>query len=153
MSASAPMAYTTARTAGKLATFPSRAIKVTTDCKLYRLQIDPDPRFAAGAGGLAHFLADAAGMTSDAATELQKAVVRGCNAAFETLRSAHAHLTVTFACYLDRIEVALVHEGSAADQLRSTATLSGIDRVQQETVEGSVTVRLTKYFRPAPRIA
>jgi len=134
---------------------------VTADSKIYRLQIDADPRFAAGAGGLARFLGDAAGLSEAAAKELQKSVVAACHEAFENLAEGPGHLALTFTWYLDRIEVALAQEGEApavgldriagfADQLGITAALSGIDRVQYEAKEGMAITRLTKYLRPAP---
>jgi hypothetical protein len=137
---------------------------VTAECKIYRLRIDADPRLAAAAGGLARFLAEAAGLASDAVAELQKSVVAACNEAFENLDGEHAHLNLTFAWYADRIEVAVAQEGEApavgldriagfAEQLGSTAALSGIDRVQYEAKDGMAITRLTKYLRPAPRMA
>jgi len=134
---------------------------VTADSKIYRLQIDADPRFAAGAGGLARFLGDTAGLQEAAAKELQKSVVAACHEAFENLAGAPGHLTLTFAWYVDRIEVAVAQAGEApavgldriagfAEQLGSTAALSGIDRVQYETKDGTAITRLTKYLRPAP---
>lgn len=132
-----------------------------TDCKTYRLRIDADPRLAAGAGGLARFLAEAAGLTCEAAQELQKSVVAACHEAVENLDGAHGHLNLTFAWYADRIEVAVAQEGEApavgldriagfAEQFGITAALSGIDRVQYETKDGTAITRLTKYLRPAP---
>ena len=159
------MAYTIARIAGKLATWLSRTVTVTADPKIFRLQIDADARLAAAAGGVAHFLAETAGLASEAATELQKSIVAACTEAFEDLRGEHPHLTVTFAWYADRIEVAMAHEGSAAPavgldriagfggHVGSTTALSGIDRVQYESREGVAVTRLTKYLGHAPRIA
>lgn len=137
---------------------------MTTDCKIYRLQLDPDPRLAAGAGGLARFLGETAGLDNLAATELQKSVVAACTEAFENLPAEQAHLTLTFTWYPDRLEVAVAQQGDApalgldriaglAEQLGSTAALSGIDRVQYEAKNGVAITRLTKYLRPAPRMA
>ena len=160
-----PTACIIARIAGKLATCLSRAAKVITDCKIYRLQIDPDPRLAAAAGGVARFLADAAGLTTEAAGELQRSIIAACKEAFEDLRGEHPHLTVTFLQYADRIEVAVAHQGGAApalgldriagfaDQLGSTTALSGIDRVQYEARDGWAITRFTKYLGHAPRMA
>lgn len=137
---------------------------MTAECKTYRLRIDADPRLAAAAGGLARFLAEWAGLASEATAELQKSVVAACNEAFENLGGDHGHLTLTFAWYADRIEVAVAQAGDApavgldriagfAEQIGNTAALSGIDRVQYEAKDGLAITRLTKYLRPAPRMA
>lgn len=137
---------------------------MTADYKMYRLRIDADPRLAAAAGGLAHFLAESAGLANEAARELQKSVMAACNEAFENLGGEHGHLMLTFAWYVDRIEVAVAQEGDApavgldriagfAERLGSTAALNGIDRVQYEAKDGMAITRLTKYLRPAPRMA
>jgi hypothetical protein len=143
----------------------SRATTVTTECKTLSLQIDADPRLAAGAGGVARFLAASAGLSDEAATELQKSVVAACMEAFENLTGSRHHLTVIFSWYADRIEVALQCEATAAPaigldriaglagQLSSAAALSGIDRVQYEARDGVAVTRLTKYLGPAPRVA
>jgi hypothetical protein len=136
---------------------------VTAESKLYRLRIEADARLAAGAGGLAHFLGEAAGLSADAATELQKSVVAACNEAFENMSGEHAHLNLTFAWYADRIEVAVAQEGDVpavgldriagfAEQIGSMAALSGIDRVQFEAKDGTAITRLTKYLRAASRM-
>jgi len=137
---------------------------MTAECKLYRLQIDPDPRLAAAAGALAHFLADAAGLTDHAAKEFQKSVVAACLEASASVPERSAHLQLTYSWCADRIEVALQREGDApavgldslagfAQQMENTAPLSGIDRVQFETKEGVSITRLTKFLRHAPKIA
>jgi hypothetical protein len=137
---------------------------VTADPKIFELRIDADPRLAAAAGGLAHFIADAAGLATEAAAELQRSVVAACNDAFENLNE-RARLTVTLAWYADRIEVAVAHDSAAgpavgldriagvAGQVGSSAALSGIDRVQYEAKEGIAVTRLTKYLGHAPRMA
>lgn len=137
---------------------------MTADSKVYRLQIDPDPRLAAGAGGLARFLGEAAGLSSAAAAELQNSVVAACLEAFESLPDERGHLNLTFGWHGDRIEVALTLEGSTpavgldriagfAEQIGNAAALSGIDRVQYETRGGTSVTRLTKFLRPTPKIA
>jgi hypothetical protein len=137
---------------------------VTTESKVFRLQIDADPRLAAGAGALAHFLGQVAGLTDGAAEELRKSVVAACTEAFENFEQPHAHLNLTFSWCVDRIEVALAQEGHApalgldriagfAAQMGKTAALSGIDRVQYETRDGVSITRLTKFLGHAPKIA
>jgi hypothetical protein len=137
---------------------------VNADCKTYRLQIDSDPRLAAAAGGLARFIGEAAGLPSESATELQKSAIAACTEAFEGLGVEHGHVTVILNWLTDRIEIAVSQEGSApavgldriagfADQIGSTAALSGIDRVQYEAREGVAVTRLIKYLGPVPRTA
>ena len=159
------MACIIARTAGKLATCRLRAAAVSAEAKSIQLQIDADPRLAAAVGGAARFLADAAGLTSDEATDLQKSVVTACEESFEHLTGDRPHLTVTLTRYSDRIEVAMAHEGAAepavgldriagfAGQLGGSGGLGGVDRVQYEAHDGMAVTRLTKYFGHAPHIA
>ena len=143
----------------------SRAITVSTDSKSIDLQIDPDARLAAAAGGAARYFAESAGMLSEAVVELQKSVVAACQEAFEHLAGEHPHLVVTLALFADRIEIAMTHRGGGepavgldriagfADQLGSSGGLGGVDRVQYESRNGLAVTRLTKYLGHAPRIA
>ncbi len=159
------MACIIARTAGKLATCRLRAAAVSAEAKSIQLQIDADPRLAAAVGGAVRFLADAAGLTSDEATDLQKSVVTACEESFEHLTGERPHLTVTLTRYSDRIEVAMAHEGTAepavgldriagfAGRLEGSGGLGGVDRVQYEAHDGMAVTRLTKYFGHAPHIA
>jgi hypothetical protein len=142
----------------------SRAITVTTESKILRLQIDADARLAAAAGGVARFLAVSGGLSDEAAVELQKSVLAACNEAFQNLEGRD-HLTVVFSWYADRIEVALEsragaapalgldHIAGLATQFGEAAALNGVDRVQYDTCDGVSVTRLTKYLRPAPRTA
>jgi hypothetical protein len=133
---------------------------VSAEPKDLELQIDPDVRLSAAAGGAARFLGETAGLTTEEAIKLQKSVVAACQDAFEHLTGAHPHLTVTFTRFDDRIEIALVHDGEGkpavgldriagfADQLGGSGGLDGVDRVQYETRDGLAITRLTKYFGP-----
>jgi hypothetical protein len=135
---------------------------VSAEAKGIDLQIDADPRLAAAAGGAARFLAEAAGLTNEEASELQKSIVAACQESFEHLTGNSPHLTVTFTRYADRLEIAIAHPGSGApavgldriagfaDQLGGSGGLSGIDRVQYETRDGFAITRLTKYLGPGP---
>src|SRR5579863_1431073 len=159
------MACIIARTAGRRATCRLRAATVSAEAKSIQLQIDADPRLAAAVGGAVRFLADAAGLTSEEATDLQKSVVTACEESFEHLTGERPHLTVTLTRYSDRIEVAMAHEGAAepavgldriagfAGQLEGSGGLGGVDRVQYEAHDGMAVTRLTKYFGHAPHIA
>lgn len=155
------MACTIARTAGKLATFPSRAATVTADPKVFELQIDPDPRLAAAAGGVARYLSETLGLDSKAVFALQDSVVAACLDAFRRLAGAHPHLTVTATRFPDRIEVALAYQikSSATMNLApssmpgvtgSKPSLHGVDRVQREARDGLAVTRLTKYLGDVP---
>ena len=138
---------------------------MSAEAKSIQLQIDADPRLAAAVGCAVRFLADAAGLTSDEATDLQKSVVIACEESFEHLTGERPHLTVTLTRYSDRIEVAMAHEGAAepavgldriagfAGQLEGSGGLGGVDRVQYEAHDGMAVTRLTKYFGRAPHIA
>lgn len=123
--------------------------------------IDADARLAAAAGGVARFLADAAGLEGDAASRLQSAVIEACLDAFEHLAGKHPHLEIDFARFTDRLEVSLSHEdagpaigmhtitgfASKKPESESSATPEGVDRVQHETHGKEVVTRLTKYLR------
>jgi len=124
--------------------------------------MDADARLAAAAGGVARFLADAAGLESDSAGRLQSAVVEACLKAFEHLAGKHPHLEVTFARFSDRLEVSLVHEeaataiaveavtsiaGKETESEANSVALAGVDRVQRETHGKEAITRLTKYLR------
>jgi hypothetical protein len=121
---------------------------VETEAKNIRLQIDADPRLAAAVGGAARYLADAAGMESEAVAQLQAAVIAACREVFAYLRKDHPSLHVTLTRLSDRIEVSLSHEGSAPQGAGRDGreVPAGIDRIQHET-QGNLTVtRLTKYI-------
>src|SRR5947207_1228142 len=110
-SVSAPTASITARIAGKPATL--RWLRaVATEAKNLHMCIDADARLAAAAGGVARFLADAAGLESDAVARLQSAVIKACLEAFEHLAGKHPHLEIDFARLSDRLAVSLSHEAA-----------------------------------------
>ncbi len=161
------MVSTTARIAGKPATCPSPAA-VVTELNNLHLLIDADMRLAAAAGGVAHYLADEAGLEKPAATRLQAAVIVACKEAFVHLTRHHPHLEVDFRRFPDRLEVVLSHEGEAAPAAGAKATTGsgrrggadsvdplalGVDRVQHETRGAEIVTRLTKYLgKVAPSI-
>ncbi|MGB8472989.1 MAG: hypothetical protein WCE61_02755 [Candidatus Acidiferrum sp.] len=138
---------------------------MSVESKRIELQIDPDARLAAAAGGAARYFAESAGMQSESVTELQKSVVAACQEAFEHLMGEHPHLVVTLSLFSDRIEIAMTHKGGAkpavgldriaglADQRGGSAGLGGVDRVQYEERDGQAVTRLTKYLGHAPGIA
>lgn len=138
---------------------------MTAESSGIRLQIDADLRLAHAAGGAARYFAEAAGLTSDAAVELQKSVVEACQEVFESLTAQHPHLTVTLERYPDRIEIVIAYEGTEAPamgldriagfagQLGASGGLGGVDRVQYEAHDGLAVTRLTKYWGHPPHIA
>lgn len=124
--------------------------------------IDADVRLAAAAGGVARFLADAAGLESEAVARLQSAVIEACLEAFEHLAGKHPHLEIDFARFSDRLEVSLSHEdvgpsvgmhtitgfkSNESEPAENSGALAGVDRVQHETHGKEIVTRLTKYFR------
>ena len=154
------MAFTIARTAGKLATYPSRPATVTADPKSFQVQIDSDARLAAAAGGVARYVSESAGLESRESSEFQKAVVAACVEAFKLLGGTHPHVTVTTTRFPDRIEVSLTYQpaspatkdsdGSAGPgKPANDSAIKGVDQLQREVREGSSTTRLTKYLRTA----
>jgi len=80
------------------------------------LQIERDARLAAGAGGVARYLADTAGMASEASSQLQAETVAACLQAFESLASHPVVLQVRYAVYSDRLEIDLAVPGALAAQ-------------------------------------
>ena len=149
------MASTIARIAAKPVTFPLRspANPVPTEPKPILIQLDADPRFAAGAGGAVHYLAENAGLQHEAAIELQSATVNICTIVFSALRAVHPHLDIRLTQFADRIEIAISHEdqGEQAPGLDAMAktsgkALAGVDRVQLEHLGNSSVIRLTKYL-------
>jgi len=144
------MAFTIAPTAAKPATFHSPTL-VSTEPKSVCLQFDPDPRFAAGAGGVAKFFAESSGLEGDVPQQLQAAVTAACLDLFDQHPSDRP-LSVTFARHPDRIEVALSREGQSAPAVgldaiaAGAAALNGVDRIQYETLGNRGVTRLTKYI-------
>ena len=143
----ARMDCTIAPIAGKPATSRSRT-PVGTETKRIRLQIDPDPRLAAAAGGAARYLGDAAGLENPGLSQLEAATVAACNEVFRQIHAAERHLDVTLKRFADRIEVALCLEGGNA---ASGKALEGIDSVQFEKQGNCAVTRLTKYLTPSIR--
>jgi len=108
------MGLTTARTAVKLATSPSRTL-VATEPKRIELHVDADPRFAAAAGGAVRCLAEFVGMPEDVCREFQEATIRACLEAFES-RPATRHI-IEFCRFEDRVEVIVDPDIAAAIRL------------------------------------
>ena len=115
--------------------------------------MDADPRFAAGAGGAVHFVAENAGLEHEAASLLQAATVNACLEAFSNLTPVQHHVAIDLLQFEDRVEIAISHEGATGPALgldtiaRSSAkALAGVDRVQYEQLGKASVTRLTKYL-------
>jgi hypothetical protein len=138
---------------------------VATEPRIVELKVSPDTRLAAGAGGVARYFADTAGLSSEAIAKFQAAAVAACTEAFESLTSEHPFLRVTYGFFADRIEIALAHKGESAPAVGldaiagfaappagalSAPILEGVDRIQYDTHGGEAVTRLTKYIGPGP---
>jgi hypothetical protein len=138
---------------------------VSTEPKTICLEIDADPRLAAAAGGAARYVADAAGLESEAISQLQSATVSVCARSFENLAAGHAWIEVTVSHFPDRIEVAVSHWGQGGPAIgldaiagfaaqvggdnSEGASLAGVDRVQFDTQGSNTVTRLIKYLGPS----
>ena len=157
-----------ARIAGKLAMLVSLT-QVAAEPKKICMLIDADLRLAAAAGGAARYIADTAGLDSEAITNFQAATISACTQAFANLLNDHARVEVTVSHYADRIEVAISHQGDAIpavglDEIAGFAAnvgvisggksgFAGVDRVQFDTEGPQAVTRLTKYIGQAtPRL-
>ena len=129
--------------------------------QMLHMTIDADARLAAAAGGVARFLAEEAGLETNAVSRLQSTIIEACKEAFQQLLGNHAHLEITFARFSDRLEVSLSREGELSSSDRpepaqplagqkgkslANSPLAGVDRVQYETHGKEFVTRLTKYF-------
>jgi len=135
---------------------------VATEPHTIELTVDSDARLAAGAGGAARYLADAAGLPREATAQWQEAAVAACLEAFECLTPEHPHLRVVCARFADRLEVALTHNGNCAPAVgldsiagflaapveggAPRSILAGVDRVQYHARGGEAVTQLTKYL-------
>jgi hypothetical protein len=89
---------------------------VATDPKRIELRLDADPSFAAAAGGVVRYLAEAAGMPEEVCREFQQDTIRACLEAFEA-RDIRTHVVEVYR-YDDRLEVIVdSNAGSAAIRL------------------------------------
>jgi hypothetical protein len=132
---------------------PSPRTLVITEPKNIHIRIDADPRFAAGAGGAAHYFAETAGLEHEAASLLQAATVNACLEAFAGVTPAHRRLDVRLTQFEDRVEIAIALDGGGGPALgldsiakSSAKALAGVDRVQYEQLDNASVTRLTKYL-------
>ena len=68
---------------------------IVAESKSIQLLFDADVRFAAAAGGVARYLADAAGLEGEVVSQLQSAAVAACQDSFEHLTEQFPKLAVT----------------------------------------------------------
>jgi hypothetical protein len=142
---------------------------VAAELESLHMQIDADARLAAAAGGVARYLADAAGLEHDPIARLQSAVIAACSEAFDHVTPDRPGLQITFTRFSDRIEVAVSRRGEDSPAVgldtiagfaaeaggagSSQVVFAGFDRVQHEMRGGEAVTRLTKYIgRVAPNI-
>lgn len=78
--------------------------------------IDPDVRLAAAAGGVARYLADAAGLDNGAVSALQTETVAACSKGLQRL-TENQRVAVTVTRSPDRIEVVVSRPGAEASRL------------------------------------
>ena len=78
--------------------------------------IDPDVRLAAAAGGVARYLADAAGLDNGAVSALQTETVAACSKGLQQLME-NQRVAVTVTRSADRIEVVVSRPGADASRL------------------------------------
>ena len=127
---------------------------MSTDSKHIEIKLDADPRFAAAAAGGARFLGEASGLTAEAASKLQAAILFACEEAFGQLDALHARVEVALNQFPDRIEVLIIHSADVPSvglhTLLGTAkdAIEGVDRVQYEQNSGSSVTRMTKFLGP-----
>ena len=94
---------------------------MASDPKRIKVQLDADPRFAAGVGGALRYLAEASGMSEQVCQEFQQAAVTACLNAFRT-RTGKCHV-VEFLRADDRIEV-VVDAGLDGEPIRLARPVS-----------------------------
>ena len=112
------------------------------------MQLDNDDRLVAAVGGVARYLADAAGLSNDMIAEFQAAVVAACKHCLGSQRSS-ASCGVTLRRWLDRLEVEFTLPGLhwPAEQQPSW---QGFDEIRADQRGEGTRVHLTKFVPPNP---
>lgn len=127
---------------------------MSTDSKCIEIRLDADPRFAAAAAGGVRYLGESSGLSAEASSKLQSAILFACEETFAQLHLLQSQVAVTLYQFPDRIEVTIVHQADAPSigldtLLRSTSSpIEGVDRIQYERLDGSSLTRLTKFVGP-----
>ncbi len=128
------------------------------------MRLEEDDRLIAAVAGGVAYLACAAGLGEREIASLRSVTAGVCEEAFGQMDEPHGPIDVTILRYPDRIEIALLHPGSAAPAVgletlagfakhldagvQSPFQGAGVDRVQFESQGGSALTRLTKYLGP-----
>jgi hypothetical protein len=92
------------------------------------LQMDPDERLAAAAGGAVRHFGDAAGLEAEATIELQASVLAACRYCFK-LQPAATRFQVLFERLADRIQIELSFPGNDSHLDQAKPALPGVDEV------------------------
>jgi hypothetical protein len=111
------------------------------------LRMDPDERLVAAVGGVARYLADAAGLGNETILQFQTSVVSACKHCFRCHCSG-TPCGITLRRSLDRLEVEVSLPGT--EPPRRENSWEGIDEVHCEAHEHSAVLRLTKFVPPNP---
>ena len=112
------------------------------------VQVDPDDRLVAAVGGVARYLADAAGLGNGTILQFQAAVVSACKHCFRCYAMA-AHCEITLRRSLDRLEVEVTLPETEPSPNENPAW-EGFDEVHRESRERASILRLTKFVSPNP---
>jgi hypothetical protein len=143
------MVFTIAPTAARLATYRSPTT-VSADTQKIVMQVDADKRLIEAAGGAARYMADAAGLASGAATELQAAVLAVCDREIGQLAGANQRLEIRVSRSSGAIEVAVVLAAAIGHaESEPPAAIKGVDRIHYEKQSGKTITRLTKFLSEA----
>ncbi|HYK39181.1 MAG TPA: hypothetical protein VEU98_04110 [Candidatus Eremiobacteraceae bacterium] len=127
---------------------------MSTDSKHIEIKLDADPRFAAAAAGGARYLGEASGLTAEAASKLQAAILFACEEVFGQVDALHACVEVALNQFPDRIEVQIIHSANVPSVGLHTLlgegknSIDGVDRIQYEQNSGSSVTKLTKFLSP-----
>ena len=136
---------------------------MTVEPSRVEIRLDVDGRLIAAVTGAVGCVACAAGLAEPGLSSLQSAAAGVLREAF-TLSEGIMPLTVSISRFADRIEVEVVHTGSAAPAIglekvagfvealaegsESQSIIGGVDRVQSESQGSMALTRLTKYIGP-----
>jgi len=112
------------------------------------MQLDEDDRLVAAVGGVARYLADAAGLSSDLIVEFETAVLAACKHCLHGYRLS-APCGVTLRRSLDRLEVEITLPGLELPT-GQPPSWQGIDELRSDREQGGTRVHLTKFVPPNP---
>jgi len=110
--------------------------------------MDPDERLVAAIGGVARYLADAAGLGNDTIVQFQASVVSACKQCFHR-HSSDTPCGIILRRSLDRLEVEVSLPGTDPPA-NAKPSWEGIDEVHCESREQAAVLRLTKFVPANP---